>query len=87
MEPRWVRGRRSNDIFLTPEQFHEASNAFRALQRNVPFVAQLIGEGLSKKQICTRLKWSLQSLNYVLADHRLNLDRRDVYRRLYRKTS
>jgi DNA-binding NarL/FixJ family response regulator len=88
MDQQWVRGRRAKDIFLSPSEFAAASQAFRELQKRVPFVAQLIADGLTKKEICQRLKWSAQTLRYVLADFKLGFAKRDdVYRRIYRKAS
>ena len=84
MEHKWQRGRRTKDIFLSPEDFKAASQAFRELQKRVPFVAQLIAEGLNEKEICQRLKWGRQSLRHVLADSKLNLDRPNLNRRIYR---
>ena len=86
MDQQWVRGRRAKDIFLSPSEFAAASQAFRELQKRVPFVAQLIADGLTKKEICQRLKWSAQTLRYVLADFKLGFAKRDdVYRRILPK--
>ena len=88
MEQQWVRGRRAKDIFLLPDEFKAASQAFRELQKRVPFVAQLIAEGKTKLEIQKRLSWSAQTLRHVLADFKLGFAKRDdVYRRIYRKAS
>ena len=80
----WQRGRRTKDVYLTPAEFKEVSRTFRELQRNSPFLAQLIVEGLCRKQIAARLKWSTQSLAYVLKEYRIGLDKAEVYKRIYR---
>ena len=80
----WQRGRKTGDIYLEPAEFVEVTRTFRELQRNSPFLADLIAAGLDEKQIAARLRWSLQSLRFVLANYRLNVDRGSVNRRLYR---
>lgn len=80
----WQRGRKTSDVYLSPEEFAQVTKTFRELQRNNPFLAQLIVEGLNKKQIAARLKWSMQSLNFVLANYRVDVTA-SVNRRIFRK--
>ena len=84
MAQQWQRGRRTKDIFLSPSEFKDVSRTWRELQRNSPFLAQLIVEGLSRKQIAARLKWSTQSLSYVLKEYRIGLDKTEAYKRIYK---
>ena len=81
----WVRGRRTKeDVYLSAEEFRSVTQAFRELQKNSPFLADLIAQGLDRKQIAARLRWSLQSLNFVLANYAINVDRTNLNRRLFR---